>query len=184
MVPGAASPAPGNPGRLPGLAPRSRGADRQRRGGATRSQRCPLSCGGVNPAPEGVARGGRVDIGGRVGPLRHRPAGTVAPGKRSHPESDTGYALALRRSGRQATGAVRRSHPGYAARAVKPSAPWTAENRCEEDEDGVSQLTDPKKLPRPVVGLTVPITCVRPTCCCKSSSRRQGHRDEGVGSKG
>jgi len=64
-------------------------------GGAARPRRHPQSCAGAAGAAKGVAGSRRVDLGGRIGPLRHRPTGAVAPGKWSHAESDGGHAAAL-----------------------------------------------------------------------------------------
>jgi hypothetical protein len=50
------------------------------------------------------ARGSRLDVAGRIGPLRHPSAGAVAPGERPHTEPDTGHTLALRRGAGQTIG--------------------------------------------------------------------------------
>ena len=49
--------------------------------GAARSERRPLPCARAAPAAESVARGGRGELGGGVGPLRHRSGGSSSSGR-------------------------------------------------------------------------------------------------------
>src|SRR5437667_450672 len=100
---------------------------------------------GAGPKSDCGARNGRLDLGRRIRPLRHRPAGAVAPGERPHAEANAGYAMALRRGAEQTNGVGGARGAGDAGEAREWRARGGEENSREEG-DGVRSWPEEEML--------------------------------------